>query len=298
MQVERQLAHTVSIEGVADGGRDGVDRATLETAASDDRVAAHDLAIGFRQHADRHVLERLTVVTFDEVGCPGDAHAGVGGTQPGDRDPGPLELGHPTAVRPDPRPTRPAQGEHGHIAAHPELDSVGTDESMRAVRRPARPAGPQHELHTELIESLQPGPQQRRRAERRGEHAAARTDERRLAQLGTPRTQCIGPEPFERTSQLGRRRAVPLDEHRQRLAVGDVHAAPTGQQELATHRRLVVVHRHRHAGRGQLFGGDQPGRATSDHRCRSGRAGAGHGVTAGAGIDRASDPARCIDDPS
>ncbi len=66
MQVERQLAHTVSIEGIADRSRDGVHRATLQTVAGHDRVAAHDFRTGVGQHAHGDVLQWLAVVPFDE----------------------------------------------------------------------------------------------------------------------------------------------------------------------------------------------------------------------------------------
>ncbi|MNP49516.1 hypothetical protein D3C76_1437040 [compost metagenome] len=46
--------------------------------------------------------------------------------------------------------------------------------------------------------------------------------------------------------------------------MGDVHAADTGQQELAPHRRHGVEHLHRHTGRSQRLGGHQPGRAATD----------------------------------
>jgi hypothetical protein len=55
--------------------------------------------------------------------------------------------------------------------------------------------------------------------------------------------------------------AVPADEVVERLAVGDVQAAASGEQELATHRRHVLDQRDLPATARHDLGSDQPGRS-------------------------------------
>ena len=47
--------------------------------------------------------------------------------------------------------------------------------------------------------------------------------------------------------------------------MGDIHAADTGEQELAAHRGHAVVQVHTHACLAQDFGGHQPGGAAADN---------------------------------
>src|SRR5690606_16064637 len=74
--------------------------------------------------------------------------------------------------------------------------------------------------------------------------------------------------------------AVACQEIRQRLGMGDIHAASAGQQELAPNRRHGVVDIHLQSSLGQGFGRHQSGR-TAAYDCyrwtRAIHAGPGYG---------------------
>ena len=136
-----------------------------------------------------------------------------------------------------------------------------------AIRRgsPTQPPMPWVDRYANFVQPRQPRSQQRRRPERLGEHPAAGADVGGLPEAGAPGSQC------RRRKRTHRRDddcglCIPRHQIVDGFAVGEVQPAPAGQQQLAAHRRHVVVDRHPHAVRSEHLRGHQTRRTTTHHR--------------------------------
>src|SRR6185503_14141261 len=97
---------------------------------------------------------------------------------------------------------------------------------------PADPMMTQPKADTRLVEPPQPRAQQRRGLERLGEHAAARSDERVLAEPLAPGAHGGRRKRLDRGAQMRQCRAVAREKPRQLLAVSKVEPSPPRQQKL------------------------------------------------------------------
>ncbi len=177
--------------------------------------------------------------------------------------PGPGGVG--AELWPGGAPTR----QHGHVRP---LGLPGV-EAESAIRVPSRPAMPSMQLHAQIAETAQPGPQQRRSLHRGRKHPPAGSDERRLAEAVTPLDQRLrrkGPDDRLQPKPGG---AVARQEDIQGFGMGEVQPAAAGHQQFAAGRGHVVVDCDTQAGAGQGLSRDKAGGASADDGGGAGHAG-------------------------
>ncbi len=157
-----------------------------------------------------------------------------------DRNAGLRKRRDPAAVRPEPRPARAAERQHGHIRPVGDDRAVGPREGERAVL-PSDEAVAHREGDAGVVEPAQPRAQQRRCLHRLGKHPAAGADEGRLAQRLAPVAQALRRKRRDRRAQRRVLRVVAAEKALQRFAVGEIEPAAAGEQEFPSDRRHAVV---------------------------------------------------------
>jgi len=115
-----------------------------------------------------------------------------------------------------------------------------------------------------LAQAVQPGPQQRCRLHFGGEDPPRAADKGLNAEAVAPLAQRGRVERFDHFLQGKLACAVTLQKDRQGLAVGDVHAAPAGDQKFAPDRGHGIVEIDSDPRRQQDLGCRKPGRAAAD----------------------------------
>ncbi len=176
-------------------------------------------------------------------------------------------LGHrvdPAAVGAELRPTGAAQRQHGHVGGDGDRALRRLESQPVAVE--TGPAVTRLEGHPKAVEAAQPGAQQRRRLQRLGKHPSAAADECRLPEFFAPGPQPPRWERGDRGTQQRHGRPISIEKRLKRLAVGEIEAAPPGQQEFAPGRRHPVVNRDGRSGLRQRFGRDQSRRPCAHDR--------------------------------
>ena len=210
-------------------------------------------------------LQRLALEAFAKhVGPVGD-EAAIRRPQRRDGDAGLCQNIGPAAVRTEPRPACAAERQDHGIGMERAIAPFGRIEQDIAMLVPADPMVPQLEFDAAVAEPPQPGAQQRRSLERFREHAAARSDERVLAQALAPGANRSRRERLDRGAQMRHRRAVAREEAVEFFAMGEVEPAAAGQQEFSADRRHAVINGDTRAALGQHLGRHQAGGAGPDH---------------------------------
>ena len=180
------------------------------------RLAAHRLP------AERQLdpLQRLALEAFAKhVGPVGD-EAAVRRPQRRDGDAGLRQNIDPAAIGAEPRPARAAERQHHGIGMERVTRPSGV--SNRTSPRSSQPIQWCRSLNStpRVAEPPQPGAQQRRGLERFRKHAAARSDERVLAQALAPGAHGGRRKRLDRGAQMRHRRAVAREEARRALRCG------------------------------------------------------------------------------
>ena len=153
----------------------------------------------------RNAFQRLAFEAIAKDIGPGDGKPAIGRPQRRYRHALRGERFHPSAIRPEPRPARAAERQHGRIGID-GARAVGRQKRQMSSVVPAGPAMTQRELHADRIQPPQPRAQQRRGLEGFRENPAAGADKGRLPQRFAPVAQAHPAEtPRSRASDAASR---------------------------------------------------------------------------------------------